>query len=462
LPLTPSNKNLACWVVVAAFVVLHLIYINTPFVNLEWAYRQGSLFFITGSEDSLADYLAYQANPLTFPYLSSWLAAITDPGAYFPYRLLALCGGVLLLISLLHYRSTALLLIVVLNPLIWIYSGRGYSELLSVGLMMLAFNPAMPALLRGGIGSLAGMVKYHAWPVILLHEGFIWLEKMRRTEFRGWRNTNLLAITVILISAGLFLSLYFLAIGIWIYPAHFSDEMSGFTLIAFLNNFFGYGFFLSGMFFLTLPIHFTKQAWQLKAGLFLVCLVCAYLNSNLGEMDFGSFELLLGEEIVLLIKAGGFWNFLLCCHYFWKEPRYRTKLLTVLFYVAVLSVTRPAQRYLIFIIPLWAILITQCLNLPRLIRYGYILCLVPLNLFATLYQVNNAQAASNMAEWITQNGMTADLGAIHPHIGNTAIHDRESSFAVRIGSAEEAGVLHSENIVIFGKSLRTYVLKPAD
>lgn len=453
-----ANNTSKCLAVILAFAALHLAYINTPFVNLEWAYRQGSLYFLNGNEKALADYLAYQANPLTFSYFSSWLAALFGPDQYFPYRLLALGGGILLLAALLRHNNPFLLLVVALNPLIWIYSGRGYSELLAVGLMMLAFESLHSSAGKSVFGSLAGMVKYHAWPVLLLQAGLQWLQRFYHSGFRDWRNQDLAIIAIILGCAIGFLYLYYLATGIWIYPDRFSAEMTGFTISNTLNNFFGYGFFLSGMFFLTLPFHFTREAWPQKAGIFGLSMVFALLNTNLGEMDFGSLELLLGSNIILAIKAIGFWNFLLCCQHFYQEPRTRTLLLTVLLYIAVLSVTRPAQRYLIFVIPLWAILICQGMALHRLVWYGYVACLIPLNMFVSLYQVSNARAAWNLAEWAEENRLVVDLGAIHPHVGNTGIHVSGSSYLVSIGDPDGENVMHSEDISVFGVRLRSYIL----
>ena len=49
--------------------VVHLAYINTPFVNLEWVYRDGSQYFLTGNENLLESYfLNKQIHSLTLFY----------------------------------------------------------------------------------------------------------------------------------------------------------------------------------------------------------------------------------------------------------------------------------------------------------------------------------------------------------------------------------------------------------
>ena len=74
------------------------------------------------------------------------------------YRLPALFGSILLLLTLTRYKNTWLVLIVGLNPLIWIYSGRAYSELIAVGLMMIAFELRSRQMLGGVIGGFSGIL----------------------------------------------------------------------------------------------------------------------------------------------------------------------------------------------------------------------------------------------------------------------------------------------------------------
>ena len=116
-----------CLLAVLLFLGLHLGYINTPFVNLEWVYRQGAQFFLTGDIIALEHYFYYQANPLTYSYLASLLLGSSSIDQFAIYRIPALLGGTLLLLVLVKYRNPWLILVVALNPLIWIYSGRAYS-----------------------------------------------------------------------------------------------------------------------------------------------------------------------------------------------------------------------------------------------------------------------------------------------------------------------------------------------
>ena len=160
--------------IVASFVGLHLAYINTPFVNLEWVYRQGSQYFMTYDSELLKQYFNLQANPLQYSFLSSIIVNLFGDH-YASYRVLALLGGTLVLIMLIKYKEPYLLLIVGLNPLIWIYSGRGYSELLSVGIMLLAIRLQKHGVFSGIFAGLAASIKYHSIILSGAYFSLLWL-----------------------------------------------------------------------------------------------------------------------------------------------------------------------------------------------------------------------------------------------------------------------------------------------
>ena len=63
-----GGTKLLLFSIIFAFIGLHLAYINTPFVNFEWAYRIGSQYFLTHDSELLEQYILNQANPLHTHY----------------------------------------------------------------------------------------------------------------------------------------------------------------------------------------------------------------------------------------------------------------------------------------------------------------------------------------------------------------------------------------------------------
>ena len=230
-----------------------------------------------------------------------------------------------------------------------------------------------------------------------------------------------------------------------------------------LNNFFSYGFYLGGMFFLTIPFFLRNTPWRWQVATITISLPSALLNQDLGEMSFGSFNQLLGIEIILLIKIIGFWNFLLCCKLFWNDEKLRIFLLTVLLYMVLLSMTRPAQRYLIFVIPFWAIMICLRLEIHRVVQVGYVLIFCGLNLFATLYQVQNARASADIAAWSQRKGIQINSGVIYSHVGKFSHHDSKSKITVINESQPNDKILFSRVVKVLNYPLREYfVVQPID
>ena len=370
----------------------------------------------------------------------------------------ALLGALLLLGSLYRINNIWLLLITGLNPLIWIYSGRAYSEMLSLGLMAFAIVITKNAYLKAGLGLFSAVIKYNSFLFIVLHSGFIFMFQSFRNK-KIYFNDQFKSILIISFGFLIFLLLYLNSFNVWIMPSNFRNDHFNSDILSFFTNFFSYGFFLAGMFFFTIPAFLNLEQIKIKVFLFVLSTILAIYNQNLGEMDFGSFQQFLGFEVILLIKIVGIWNFLLCCQAFWKDKESRIMLLTILGYIVLLSLTRPVNRYLIFVIPFWAILICQHISLSRLIWWVYVSILVGLNLFATLYQISNATASANMAEWAVQNDVRVSLGGIvYSHVGDFSHYDPNSNFIVSLAGTLTGEILHEESVKVFGFPIRSYVL----
>ena len=292
--------------------------------------------------------------------------------------------------------------------------------------------------------------------------GLRWFNVLIKKKPKAWKDKYFLSGTVSICGLIAFFLIYHQEFGIWILPDKFK-LMHPFSYLNLTNNFFSYSFYLGGMFFLTTPFLLLKTAWRWQVVGMMISIPLAILNQNKGEMDFGSFNQLLGENIILLIKMIGFWNFLLCCKIFWNDDKSRILLLTVLLYIVLLSMTRPAQRYLIFVIPFWAIMICLRLEIHRVVQVGYVLILCGLNLFATLYQVQNARASAEIAAWSQSKNIQINSGVTYPHVGIFSHHNRKSKISVTMNPQPKEKILFRRAVKIFNYPLREYfVVQPID
>ena len=454
----------AIYFIIFAFFFGHLIYLNTPFVNLEWIYRVGSEYYNTGDSYFRDFYLNNQANPITYSFLSSFFVYIFGDH-FISYRLLSLIGGSLILVSLINYKSPFLLLIVALNPLIWVYSGRAYSELLSVGLLVLAIELHKNGYLKGLFAGLSASIKYHSILFAGPYWGLKWIENSIEEKRLNLKNINFisgfLAATLFL----LFLFSYDYFYDVWVVPDKFKETL-GINLPKFLDNFFGYGFYLSALFCITVPFLLINTKFKFHIIALLISVPIAMINQNNGEMNFGSLDQLIGSELILLIKIIGFWNFLLCVNFFVRHKESRIMTITILFYILLLSATRPAQRYLLFIIPFWSILIVQSnilivqsyVKLFALFKWGYVALLFMVAVFSSVYQVANAKTSKDIVLWAQKENLMINTYEIYAHVGDSCMHSGESDISVEIRSymRESDVVLFTKAVNIFGFEMKRY------
>ena len=175
--------------------------------------------------------------------------------------------------------------------------------------MLLAYEFKNRPVVCGFLAIFSGVIKYHSLPIILLNSSLRWILINFEEKFRKWNNINFSMNIFILIGSLIFLIIYHKLFNVWIVPEKHHEALD-FSLNTFVNNLFSYGFYLSGMFFITIPAFLKIENIKIKLALLALSIVLAVNNQNLGEMDFGSFSSC--RVSYLLIKIIGFWNFLLC------------------------------------------------------------------------------------------------------------------------------------------------------
>jgi len=117
---------------------------------------------------------------------------------------------------------------------------------------------------------------------------------------------------------------------------------------------------------------------------------------------------------------------------------------------------RPAQRYLIYIVPFWAILIHLNMVINKYYKWIYVLILCTLNLVSIVYQVENGTASNEIAEWAIQEKLFIDSGDIHPHVGNFPYHKDGSDLLVVNKTNSDQIVFYTKSVKVFGYPLKQY------
>ena len=134
-------------------------------------------------------------------------------------------------------------------------------------------------------------------------------------------------------------------------------------------------------------------------------------------------------------------------------------LLTVIVYLLIMSFFRPASRYLIFVVPLWGIMIFQSFRINKTVLLSFILICIVLNSYAVFYQTRVASDSLEIATWIKTKIYQTGYGVIYPHVGVLYDYEPDSNITV-IDNIEnirkKAIILYSKNIELFGFNIKDY------
>jgi hypothetical protein len=479
-------------------VILHSIYINTPFVNLEYVFAQATQTLLNPeTKQSLSDYFSMQANPLGYVWFSTGFHFLTgEPDGYWSYRLASLsglvvilCAGAIFTCSLKpgYVREFHLwCALVAFSPMIWLFSGRATADVLPVGLLLLSFAMAFASEARSiyrwfapVIFFLAITVKYNA---LLLAPGFMYIFWCQN-EFQfnvAWAKKCAPFFLFPLLGIFVYLLTIYNQYGFFLAPESLSHK---FEPLNFLKNFSLYASFLgllAGPLILVSVFGVQKNwpgKWWILLGIGLGLGVWTETNPleyQAGEMNYGPLDGILNGSLVLLVKGlGGIFFVFLIVDCFLEVKKNKNAiagfvLTVVLPYLLICSFTRPAQRYLVFLIPIiFYYLVFHKLEGSKYFRsvlgWGTVAIFVLANIFAVNYQVAQAQASQNMVQWLIDNKLLEQThpGILYANSGQyfTPYKGSPKKYRILEHSDSSQPSLHSEKVVIFGKTLKTYYLE---
>ena len=481
-------------------LLLHLIYLNTPFVNLEYVFAEASKFFLDSSyKQGIQVYWENQANPLGYSLISALLIKLFNlPLTFGSFRVSGVLGQLLLLIcggicfsekKEDHTKLFLWIALTALNPLIWIYSGRAMAETLPLGLLALSLllcwksqHRSISIYLSSIIFGVAILCKVH---VALFSPVFCWIlfEKNNRifpkTLFQLVQFAFLPALMLAAYFTAIFQAYDILFIPEWakkalpLQPLNFLKILSQYSLFL---------IFLLGPVSLYSVFHLFKKL-SLRAHALVFCsgvilaLLSIYISpSEFGEMNYGAFDRILPRPLIILISvtAGVLFSYLLRA-LFYEFKTQKQGIAAVLFftltgYLIVCSMTRPAQRYLIFLLPpIYFFLVNLPLpdlkfasHINRILGWGTVVFSVLLNCYAISYQVSTATAAHSMALWIQKENLiqTTAPGSIKAHSGQYFYPETgtEKTLYVTTTANPEKKTLHQETAQFWIKTFRTYYL----
>lgn len=478
-----SGRN-SYYMLVLGMLMVHLPLIFLPSVNQEFAFADAAQYFISHEQVLLDQYFAYQANTLGIPWLAGQVSSIFSAmDTLTVLRLMSLSGIVLLAAGFLRISlytgelaSASLLGILLLNPLVWTYSGRGTADFLPAAVGIFAISLALGEdrklsriLTSGILLGIASVLKYHELSMSLILFALLWSKNQAR-----WACITTLAVTAIaLVVTGFYLVKVRTLFGFWVTPERFQHVL-GLNLSNFTSNFIayaGYLVMLTAPFSLFFPEgrRLLLRHWKFLLPLAMILILAgAYWIKDNGEMNLGPLDRWVSKSAV----SGIFLLLSLACviplvdHASERANKdsYRKALgLAVLVILLVFSVSRPAQRYLLPILPIFLLALPRSVfRLPVVVPFMFIAFAV-VDAFISYSQWCTGTAAERMTVAIERAGHISltDPGAIEHHVGNRFRHaDRSNVRFVVVQGRERGAIITVESGFSFAR--KSFSLVPTN
>ena len=428
--------------IIALIVVAHASLLLLAPVNLEYAFVDAAQFFLVRTPALIQEYFSVQANTVGMPFLAAQVSRLL-PGVPLleVTRLIVLLGVPLLAAAIPRIcwalgRNDAHLVTayILINPLVWIYAGRATADFFPMALGIWAISLVMQtplsiqrALAGGLVLGLAAVLKYHAAFLTLAVAAYHLRGAPRTWPFRP--------AAVFMAAFGVTLCAYLLtahaAFGFWLTPPEFQAKHQ-FTSVGFASNLVCYAGYLVLLAMPTLPFlpeiaRALVRRWRPVLLTLAVMFAIGFFGiADNGEMNFGPADRWVPQEMRTALFAALATGLSLPL---WLRQREHgrfpaTLWCAILAMLMVFSLTRPAQRYLLFVLPLLVALLPAQLFSRRSMLVATLSLFVLSNMFVEYNRACTGTASARMAARIVELGLatSTDLGAISPHVGPDIDH----------------------------------------
>ena len=404
-PAADQRLSYCVWFWCAVIILGHGVVLNEPFVNFEYAFSEAARALAHPHyTQGMASYWAYQANPLGYSAIAAlWLRLFDLPAAFWTVRIPALLGGCAVLFAgKKFYLGLGLGLdriglfflwagATTLSPMMWIYTGRATSDVLSTGLVCLALSYCLLArgrmayhLLAGTLLGIATLVKFNA---LLMGLGFVYIVFTERYIITQPLRARLWRLGCCTVLPAALMAVYFwwvyASFDVFIVADRFKETHSPWGYAqefpAILGMYLSYLVMMVGFLALRDPIWVwrqsgRRQAWtKLLVAAGIAAVACLALPGfDRGEMGYGGFDHLVPRPVFSTLRIGclalGVVLVVEMVGRAWQgRDHFSAVLCSAVFpFLVVSSFSRPAQRYLLLCFPL--LLFELIVRAPALLK----------------------------------------------------------------------------------------------
>ena len=502
------RRNAPLFYALAAMLALYIPWLNRGYNNYEFPFVfAGRALANSADADLINAYWPDIANPLGYSFFLSLIyRTIGFSDTFWISRLPALFGAVLVIISgwiiansiwsrkkYFFYIWVTLLLF---QPMFIVFSTSGTTDLLPVGLLMLAVSFALGFqdkrfMLKIVIGILFGIaivIKYNtAYFGLALVAASLHDSQLSKIAVRQKIRDFLPYVVVPGLILGSYLYWSYEHYGVFISSRLEISRPDYFNFSNLFKNFVKYLSFF-GLFLATLPISALLQrsnGARLKLFRFpYLIIICTFLvgwyysGFPAGELDFGRFFDPIHPSFRRVIEALGAVLGLCAFLVMFKHIKSGSKVKTVLLfglipYLVFISASYPSQRYLTFVVPGSLLLLVDAMQIftrrtqTILVSFS-VAVFASVSLFGLSYLTSQGNASEEMAVWVEENNLISQTsaGVIKPHAGQHwwgVAPDETRYEIIAVNPSAEAQVkeriLHREPMKVLGKVTRVYLLR---
>lgn len=413
------------------YIIIHLFFIKNFPVNFEYSFFNGLKYFDNFNKFYLIQFFNSNANTFGYSFFVGIFYFIFKSENLIYYtRIISATSYVLYLIGLINFfryykisYKPSLVIIFFLNPFIWNFGFRGTPDLFSSALaffsssFIILNNKIVKNLIFYLLLGIAITIKPHCGLFYI----YIFLESLNKEDIVCKKNFYIFFL-IFIIPIFYFAYIKYNFNFFLIPPGYYNQHK--FNIYNFVDNFFSY-FGYSNLAILPFGLIFIKKINFLRKIIFLSIFFFIgflFLQVN-GELDTGPFSVYFKERIFSGIL---FLFSILILYDFYKlfidnRKKLKNIIIVIFLFIVILSTTRPAQRYLITIIPLLYILYFVHLKKDLFNQFIFLSLLIylPVNLFLTINFNLNSKLSYEILNFLKTNNYVniTNPGAVSPHIG---------------------------------------------
>jgi len=433
-----NHNEKKSFLVLIFILIIHLLFLDLYPVNDEYIFPVGAKLIENFEINEISLFFNFNANTLGFSTLLLFFSKLLPFDYYTIGKLLSSSGLILIYLAvyalfkklnLSNFKDKHILILLILfNPLIFIFSFRSTPDFFASALSFFSIiyflnnNNSFMKLFFIILFSVSVIVKpFNAILILLIFFEFNY------QLFFSKKNVNLLvwSFLFLIISCVYFIYNYYL-FDFFLIPDQFKLARS-FSIKNYFITFLSYIGFLN-LFLMPLYLNlFIKSLIQnplkILIYIFISILFSLFLMEHRGELNFGFLQKFLHTKIYFFIISLSFFiffDFIMNTLKNLREKKYSLNFIfLIIIFLIILSNFQPTQRYLLSIIPLSLFLFFTINNIKSLqIMTIIIYCFMNIPLISNHYYTS--KNIENIIEYLKQNDILDDTipGYIEQHALN--------------------------------------------